>query len=109
MGWALSQLLDNAIKFNRPEGRVHVSARSKNGRVHVLVADTGIGIPEDRLDEVVQPFSQLDGSSTRRYGGAGIGLTLAKRIIEAHGSRLKIESQMQIGTRISFSLPQARV
>ncbi len=109
MEWALSQLLDNAIKFNRPEGRVHLSARSKNGRVQVLVADTGIGIPEDRLEEVLLPFTQLDGSSTRRYGGAGIGLTLAKRVVEAHGSRLKIESQPQKGTRISFSLPQASV
>jgi len=107
MEWALSQLLDNSIKFNRPGGRVHLSARSKNGRMHVLVADTGIGIPENRLDEVLQPFTQLDGSSTRRYGGAGIGLTLAKRIVEAHGSQLKIESQLQKGTRISFTLPQA--
>jgi signal transduction histidine kinase len=102
--WALIQLIDNAIKFNQPQGQVLLSAVRNGRRVELAVADTGIGIPADKLDNALEPFSQLDGSSTRKYGGAGIGLTLAKRIIEAHGAKLKIESWVGKGTRVSFSL-----
>lgn len=107
MEWALKQLVDNAIKFNRPNGKVHISARASGERIKILVTDTGIGIPADKLEEIFEPFTQIDGSSTRRYGGAGIGLTLAQRIVEAHGGKLKVESKEGTGTRISFSLPAA--
>lgn len=108
MEWALKQLIDNAIKFNQAKGKVHLSARANDQHVRVLVADTGIGIPPDRLEEIFDPFTQIDGSSTRRHGGAGIGLTLAQRIVEAHGAKLRIESEVGQGTRVSFSLPLAR-
>jgi len=103
--WALGQLLDNGMKFNQPGGRVHLSAVLDGKRIQVAVADTGIGIPADKLEEIFEPFHQLDSTSTRKYGGAGIGLTLAKRIIEAHGSKLTIDAHTGKGTRISFSLP----
>jgi signal transduction histidine kinase len=103
--WVISQLLDNAVKFNQTGGRVHISATLDARRVQVAVADTGIGIPNDKIDEIFEPFHQLDGSSTRKAGGAGIGLTLAKRIVEAHGSKLQIESHQGRGSRFSFSLP----
>lgn len=103
--WAVSQLVDNAIKFNQPGGKVHLSANMDAKRIEIAVADTGVGIPTDRLDEIYEPFHQLDGSSTRRAGGAGIGLTLTKRIIEGHGSKLKVESHLGKGTRFSFTLP----
>lgn len=103
--WALSQLVDNAIKFNNKNGRVHLDARQENGRIWVAVADTGIGIPADKIDEIFEPFHQLDSSSTRRYAGTGIGLTLTRRIIEGHGSKLQVDSLPGKGTRFSFSLP----
>lgn len=107
--WALGQLLDNAIKFNQESGRVHLSARLDGRRIQIAVADTGIGIPPERLAEIFEPFHQLDGSSTRKAGGAGIGLTLAKRIVEAHGSKLVVESLPGKGSRFSFSLPVSHV
>ena len=90
--WVLNQLLDNAVKFNLPGGRAHLSAELNGKRILFAVADTGIGIPEEKIEEIFEPFHQLDSSSTRRAGGAGIGLTLAKRIVEAHGSKLQIET-----------------
>ena len=107
--WVLGQLLDNAIKFNQTGGRVHLSATLDARRVQIAVADTGIGIPGDKIEAIFEPFHQLDGSSTRRAGGAGIGLTLAKRIVEAHGSKLQIESHQGRGSRFSFSLPVCQI
>ncbi|MEX1248024.1 MAG: ATP-binding protein [Anaerolineales bacterium] len=107
--WALGQLMDNAIKFNQEGGRIHLSARKNGRRVEIAVADTGEGIPAEKLAEIFEPFHQLDSSTTRKAGGAGIGLTLTKRIVEAHGSKLQVESVPGKGTRFSFSLPQAQV
>jgi signal transduction histidine kinase len=103
--WALGQLVDNAIKFNHDGGRVHLTAKLDGKRVRVSVADTGVGIQPDKLDEIFEPFHQIDGSSTRRAGGTGIGLTLTKRIVEAHGSKLVVESHPGKGSRFSFTLP----
>lgn len=107
--WALNKLMENGIKFNRPGGRVRFSARLDRNHVQVTVADTGIGIAADKLGEIFEPFHQLDSSTTRRQGGAGIGLSLAKLIIEAHGSILKVDSQQAKGTLFSFSLPMYKV
>ncbi len=103
--WALGQLVENGLKFNQKGGRVHLSASLDGKRVQVAVADTGVGIPPEKLGEIFEPFHQLDGSTTRKQGGAGIGLTLTKRIIEGHGSKLKVDSLVGKGTRFSFSLP----
>jgi two-component system sensor histidine kinase ChiS len=64
-----------------------------------------VGIAPQKISEIFEPFHQIDGSSTRRAGGTGIGLTLTKRIIEAHGSKLIVESHPGKGSRFSFSLP----
>lgn len=108
MTWALKQLIDNAIKFNREGGKVLFRAQAKKGKIAVSIMDTGIGIPSDKIDAILEPFVQLDGSSTRKYGGAGLGLSLAKRVIDAHGSPLKIDSKAGHGSRISFYLPLAK-
>jgi signal transduction histidine kinase len=70
----------------------------------VMVSDTGIGIPEARVDEVFDSFHQLDGSTTRRAGGTGLGLALAKKIVEAHGSIIQVASDVGKGSCFSFSL-----
>jgi signal transduction histidine kinase len=106
LNWVLMQLVDNAIKFTPPGGRITVGARLDGRRVLFSVRDTGIGIPINRLNELFEPFQQLDGSATRQYGGTGLGLALVRRIIEAHGSEIIIDSQEGKGSVFSFALPQ---
>jgi len=107
LGWVILQLLDNAIKFTPQNGRVLLEINSETGLARVNVSDTGIGIPEDRIEEIFEPFHQLDGSSTRRYGGTGLGLTLARKIIEAHGSVIHISSIVDRGSKFDFLLKLA--
>ncbi len=76
--------------------------------VVVSVTDTGIGIPQSRLKEVFEPFHQLDGSSTRHYGGTGLGLSLVRQIIEAHGSLLDVQSVEGKGSTFKFPLLAVR-
>jgi signal transduction histidine kinase len=76
----------------------------------ITITDTGIGIPAARLNEIFEAFHQLDGSSTRRYGGTGLGLSLVRQIVEAHGSMLEVQSTEGRGSTFRFPLlavPQA--
>jgi len=105
IGWALSQLIDNAVKFTSTTGSVTVSVkREGENLVVVSVTDTGIGIAPARLKEIFEPFHQLDGTSTRRYGGTGLGLSLVRQIIEAHGSMIDVQSTEGHGTTFKFPL-----
>ncbi|MCB9443700.1 MAG: hypothetical protein H6669_05640 [Ardenticatenaceae bacterium] len=103
--WVVEQLLDNAIKFTPAGGRVKIETAPVQQKVVVKVTDTGIGIPDDRIDEIFEPFHQLDGSSTRHYGGTGLLLALARSIIDAHGSKIQVESYIGQGSSFSFALP----
>lgn len=105
--WVLLQLVDNGIKFTPDGGHVTIGAKKENGFVYVFVQDTGVGIPSERINEIFIPFHQLDGSPTRRYGGTGLGLTLVKLILDAHGSELMVESAPQAGSTFSFPIPVA--
>ncbi len=105
IAWVLSQLLDNGIKFTPAGGRVVLNVKPEaSNLVTISVADTGIGIPSSRLDEIFEPFHQLDESSTRRFGGAGLGLSLVRQIVEAHGSMLDVQSTEGHGTTFRFPL-----
>jgi len=105
ISWALNQLLDNSVKFTPSGGRVIVSLKEEGANlVMISVTDTGIGIPAHRLKEIFEPFHQLDGSSTRRVGGTGLGLSLVRQIIEAHGSLLDVSSVEGKGTTFKFPL-----
>ncbi len=104
IGWILTQLLDNAIKFTPSQKTVGIYLTPEEGFLRITVRDTGIGIPEDRLNEIFEPFHQLDGSSTRRYGGTGLGLALVRRIIEAHGSIIQVFSKVGQGSSFEFLL-----
>ena len=104
----LLNLLSNAVKFTeRGEVIVHVGAepagRGKH-RLHVAVRDTGIGIPPDRLDRLFQSFSQVDASTSRRYGGTGLGLAISKRIVETMGGTMAVESEVGTGSTFSIAL-----
>jgi signal transduction histidine kinase len=105
--WVIAQLLENALKFTLPGGKVSLTVAREaadNNLVTIKVADTGIGIPQEHVKEIFEPFHQLDGSATRRYGGTGLGLSLVLQIIEAHGSLVNVGSEINQGTTISFPL-----
>lgn len=104
ISWVILQLLDNAIKFNTAGGEVVLKAEAAEGMVSIKVKDTGIGIPSDRIEEIFEPFHQLDGSSTRRYPGTGLGLGLVRKIVEAHGSIIKVTSETGKGSQFEFFL-----
>ena len=105
IAWVLNQLLDNGIKFTPSGGRVVVNVkREGENLVIVSVTDTGIGIPSNRLNDIFEPFHQLDGSSTRRYGGTGLGLSLVRQIVEAHGSMIEVQSIEGRGSTFKFPL-----
>lgn len=109
IGWVLSQLIDNGIKFTSAGGSVTVSVRREGENlVIVSVSDTGIGIPSHRLEEIFEPFHQLDGSPTRHYGGTGLGLSLVRQIIEAHGSMIEVHSVEGRGSTFKFPLLVAK-
>jgi signal transduction histidine kinase len=105
LSWVLSQLLDNAIKFTSQGGSVHLGVQLDDIGVTLFVNDTGIGISADKIDEIFEPFHQLDSSATRHYGGTGLGLAMVKQIVEAHGSEIKVRSISGKGSFFGFSLP----
>ena len=105
IAWMVNQLVDNGIKFTPSGGSVVVSIqREGENLVLVSITDTGIGIPSNKIKDIFEPFHQLDGSSTRRYGGTGLGLSLVRDIIEAHGSMLDVQSTEGRGTTFRFPL-----
>jgi len=109
IGWVMNQLLDNGIKFTPSGGSVVINLKEEgNSLIQISITDTGIGIPPHRLKEIFEPFHQLDGSSTRHYGGTGLGLSLVRQIIEAHGSLLDVQSVEGKGTTFKFPLLAVR-
>ena len=109
LSWVLMQLLDNAIKFTPSGGTVKLTGSATDRGLEFVVEDTGIGIPEDRMEEIFEPFHQLDGSPTRRYGGTGLGLALVKLILQAHGCEIVVHSVEQQGSRFSFFIPMSAI
>jgi signal transduction histidine kinase len=105
IAWVLSQLFDNGIKFTPAGGRVVLSIkREADNLVMISITDTGIGIPPAQVSEIFEPFHQLDETSTRRYGGAGLGLSLVRQIVEAHGSMIDVQSSEGHGSTFHFPL-----
>ena len=105
----LLNLLSNAIKFSASGSQVTVGiARSKEGVV-VEVGDEGIGIPAEEIGRALEPFHQVDSTLSREREGTGLGLPLAKRMIELHDGWMSIESTPDVGTRVRFTLPAARI
>ena len=102
----LTNLLNNALQYTLAGGRVTLSAQSHDHEVQVCVADTGIGIPPEHLPFIFDRFYRVDPSRSRQAGGSGIGLTITKHIIEAHGGRIRAESPGENqGTTFTFTLP----
>ncbi len=106
----LYNLVGNAIKFT-PSGQVEVLAERVQGvdgnseYLNVIVADTGIGIAEDKLEQIFESFEQAEGTTAREYGGTGLGLAITKQLVELHGGKIYVESSVEEGSRFSFTLP----
>lgn len=105
LGQVFNNLLANAVKFNSNGGSVTVNVEVRKDMVYIAVSDTGIGIAEEALDKVFTRFYQCDASSTRKYGGTGIGLAIAQDIVRLHGSRITVTSKMGEGSTFRFTLP----
>uniref|UniRef100_UPI003F6E7F5A sensor histidine kinase n=1 Tax=Elioraea sp. TaxID=2185103 RepID=UPI003F6E7F5A len=106
----LLNLVSNAVKFTGPGGAVRIEARlDHDGGIDLRVTDTGIGIAEQDLERVFQPFVQLDSSLSRRYQGSGLGLFLSRALAQAHGGSLHLESAPDRGTTAVLRLPAARI
>lgn len=104
----LINLLSNAVKFTGDGGRVTVTLDGIGERIKVTVQDSGIGIPQDKLRIIFDRFSQVDGSSTRKYGGTGIGLALAKELVRLHEGELWADSEVGRGTTMHVMFRRGR-
>jgi len=105
---ALVNLLDNAVKFNRPGGEARVEVTSTDGgRVRIILADTGIGIPHDDLPRIFERFYRVDKARSREVGGTGLGLSIVKHIVERANGSVSVESQLGKGSTFTVLLPAA--
>ncbi len=106
INWVINQLVDNAIKYTNKQGEVCIKLipDATECTIKIAIIDTGIGIEESKIDEIFEPFHQLDGSSTRTQGGTGLGLALVKKIVEAHNSKIEVSSTPNQGSRFEFRL-----
>jgi signal transduction histidine kinase len=100
----MEELLDNAVKFT-PQGAVTLSIVPTAGQIELVVSDSGIGMTEEQLEAGFKPFQQVDGSSTRRFGGLGLGLALAEQLIRRMGGKLTIESKIEAGSTFRVIFP----
>jgi signal transduction histidine kinase len=112
----VDELIDNAVKFSPPRNgtkrprvtiEAEVGGRGRDKRVLMSVVDEGIGITEEQMPSIFQDFRQLDGSETRAYGGLGLGLAYAKRVVEVHNGAILVDSEPGKGSRFTLVLPVA--
>lgn len=106
----LLNLLSNAIKFTEPDGSVRIGAEIDGaGRLVLAIEDTGIGIPEESVESVFEPFTQVDSSLARQFEGTGLGLPLTRSLVELHDGSVELESKVGRGTRVTVTFPRERV
>jgi signal transduction histidine kinase len=103
----LFNLVDNAVRFTPPGGEVTIGAERRDGRVEVRVSDTGVGIAPEHLPRLFERFYRVDPSRSRDDGGTGIGLAIARSVVEAHGGHIRAASEPGRGSTFTFDLPVA--
>ena len=101
----LDNLIDNALRHTPEKGKVEINLDQSGSGVSVQVADTGCGIPSEELEHIFDRFYQVQKNENQRSGGAGLGLAIAKRILDLHASRLTVDTTPNLGTRFDFALP----
>ena len=103
---AFVNLLDNAVKFNRPNGEVHIETMPVDGRISILISDTGLGIPSGDLPRIFERFYRVDKARSREVGGTGLGLSIVKHVVEQMGGSVSVESQLGRGSQFTLLLPR---
>jgi two-component system phosphate regulon sensor histidine kinase PhoR len=103
---AFVNLLDNAVKFNRPNGEVRIETASLDGRVSIVISDTGLGIPSGDLPRIFERFYRVDKARSREVGGTGLGLSIVKHVVEQMGGSVAVESQLGRGSQFTLLLPR---
>jgi signal transduction histidine kinase len=106
---AVINLLSNAVKFTREGGKVGVVCTRTNAGVSIVVSDTGVGIAPSDIARAMEPFGQIDSMISRKHEGTGLGLPLAKHLVELHKGTLTVESQVNVGTTVVIVLPTERI
>ena len=104
----LQNLLDNAVQYTPPGGRIAVQATAGDRQIAITVADTGIGIPKAEQERIFERFYRVDAARSREAGGTGLGLSIARHLVEAHGGRIEIESDVGRGSTFKVVLPAGR-
>lgn len=100
-----TNLIDNAIKFNKDKSAIKIYDQALDGRVKIVVEDSGIGIPEKDISRIFERFYRVDKARSRELGGTGLGLSIVKHIIELHGGIVGVESTEGVGSKFWFTLP----
>ena len=104
----ITNLLDNAVKFNRPDGQVCVDCGPlESGQVRVSITDTGIGIPSDDIKRIFERFYRVDKARSRPAGGTGLRLSIVKEVVERMGGTVSVESQLGRGSKFTILLKAA--
>jgi two-component system phosphate regulon sensor histidine kinase PhoR len=101
-----TNLIDNAIKFNKEKGTIRIYSQEVNGKIKVIVEDSGIGIPERDIPRIFERFYRVDKARSRELGGTGLGLSIVKHIVELHGGSVGVESTEGFGSKFWFILPK---
>jgi signal transduction histidine kinase len=102
-------LLSNAVKFTNPEGHVTVRVSVGPNGVHFTVADDGIGVAPEKIAQLFEPFRQGHAGLSRKYGGTGLGLSICRSLVELHGGRISMDSQVSVGTTVTVRIPPGRI
>jgi len=104
----VSNLLSNAVKFSNHHSKIEVHIGFTDQKLYVSVKDSGVGISQEKIEHIFEAFNQEDGSTTRKYGGTGLGLTISNRIVQLLDGELEVESEQGIGSRFYFWIPISR-
>jgi signal transduction histidine kinase len=102
---AVGALLDNAVKFSPEGGEIGVSIQARDGTVCIEISDPGIGFPMEQLDDICRPFTRVEESGGHLFGGIGLGIPIAKQVVESHGGHVEIESRVNEGSTFTIVLP----
>jgi signal transduction histidine kinase len=104
---AVGALLDNAVKFSPEGGEINVRIQASDRTVRIEIKDPGIGFPMEQLEDVCRPFTRIEASGGHLFGGAGLGIPIAKQVVESHGGHIEIESEVNKGSTFTIVLPVA--
>ncbi len=106
---AVGALLDNAVKFSPEGGEISIHVHADDDKLWIKVRDPGVGFPLERLDDLFKPFTRIEATGEHLFGGVGLGLPIAKHVVESHGGHIEVESKEGEGSTFTIVLPAARV